>query len=728
MSNIDSNSTNKKSMLLKFKQISMKLPLVIIAAAAISALSAGGLGYYEINVLVDEAVDERVETILNGQKRSIGNYFHEVEKDIHYKLISYETQHALEDFTHAWQAMGETAQETLQKAYITDNPNKLGEKEKLHQGTNNTTYDIVHGKHHEIFTEFVKTRGYYDLFLFDLKGNIIYSVYKEPDFATNFLTGEFKDSGLGTTYREALKLGEDKFIMHDFEKYKPSAGAPASFIAGSVFDKSGKKIGVIAMQMPLDIISEIMSNSGRLGDTGETFIVGTDGTFRTHSILHPDSKILESKVEAAVIKQSTVAETHTSHDAVYFGHEVIMSATNFEFHGVTWTLVAVQDLDEIYSVLIEARNFMIMVVLGVLIVVGLIGWLLSRSITNPILNLTNTMSAIANKKLDTIVEGSKRVDEIGDMARAVVVFKENALANVQFKKDKIAAQKAAAVKAQQEREDLADSFQNNIMSFIENVGTSCDKMSGSSLALKETASQSKEISHEAQTSSERAAMNVQTVASAAEELSSSITEIGRQVNQSREIVGNVMTNAEETNEIVSELAKAAKEIEHVILLIQDIAEQTNLLALNATIEAASAGDAGRGFAVVASEVKNLASQTSKATDEISSHIGLIQTSTDHTVDAIKKIISTMNQVNEVTTVIATAVKEQGAATGLISQNIQEAATETNHLSESIATVSVSAQEVDVSAQEMYEATGDLNDETKQLHVEVDQFISQIRVA
>ena len=225
---------------------------------------------------------------------------------------------------------------------------------------------------------------------------------------------------------------------------------------------------------------------------------------------------------------------------------------------------------------------------------------------------------------------------------------------------------------------------------------------------------------------EEASTNVQTVASAAEELSSSISEINRQVNQSNQIASNAATEAERSNEQVQGLAVAAQKIGEVVELISDIAEQTNLLALNATIEAARAGDAGKGFAVVASEVKNLANQTAKATEEIGTQIGGIQTATKDAVDAIQGITSTIGEINEISTAIAAAVEEQGSATQEIARNVEQASAGTSEVTTNITQVTTAAGETGQAAGEVLSAAGELSQQGEVLGNEMDNFVVELR--
>lgn len=713
-----------KNMKLKYK-----LPILFVLAAIVAATSAGYLGYAEVSNQVNHAVKDRFTSVLSGQKKLLNTFFANVEQDIVIKSSARETLKALYDFDDAWQTIDGDVKKKLQKAYILDNPYPTGQKEKFERAFGSTAYHEAHQKHHYHFREFLKIRGYYDIFIFNMDGDLIYSVYKEYDYATNFLNGEYKDTGLGKVYRKALKSNDkSQFYFQDFEHYAPSNGAAASFVAKTIYAAgiSNRKVGVIAFQMPTDIIESIMDSGDNLGETGATLLTGADQTLRTHPKNLVDSEILATRIEARIIKQDLpIGKATIEFDQDYLGVNAVMAAAPFKFHGLDWTLLAMQATDEVEIPLSQARNYMLIATLVLTTLIALLGAMAARAVTRPISNLTHTMLRIAEGDLSVEITDNDRKDEVGEMSQTVEVFKENAMKRVQMEAEQARQRDDMVNKAKQQRVSFAEEFQKNIMGFIENVGHSCENMNLTSSNLIEGAQQNRAESKDTQSASQKASMNVQTVATAAEQLSSSILEIASQVNQSHEIVEEAMQGASQTSEKVKELTEAADAIGSVVSIIQSIAEQTNLLALNATIEAARAGDAGKGFAVVASEVKALASQTSKATDEIRRHIEQIQSSTKDTVVEINAITNIMDKVNAITSIVVSAVEEQGSATQLITQNIREASAETLLVSQNIESVSERAIEANKLALEMNEAATDMDDKTHKLHAEVDIFIQKI---
>ena len=273
---------------------------------------------------------------------------------------------------------------------------------------------------------------------------------------------------------------------------------------------------------------------------------------------------------------------------------------------------------------------------------------------------------------------------------------------------------------------LADNFEANVKGIVESVSSSATEMQGSAQSMSSTAEETSRQSTAVAAASEEASTNVQTVASAAEELSNSVEEVGRQVGQSNKIAQNAVEEAQRTNDKVQGLAEAAQKIGEVVNLINDIASQTNLLALNATIEAARAGEAGKGFAVVASEVKSLANQTAKATEEIAAQIGAIQAATTDAVSAIQGIGSTIGEISEISTAIATAVEQQSAATKEIAANVQQAAAGTQEVSENISGVTQAASETGEAAGQVLGAAQELSKQSEALREQVDSFLIEVR--
>ncbi len=358
----------------------------------------------------------------------------------------------------------------------------------------------------------------------------------------------------------------------------------------------------------------------------------------------------------------------------------------------------------------------------------LLAWWLARSITRPVKAMTDAMRKLASGDTQTVIPATDNKDEIGTMAGAVQVFKDNMIEADRLRSDQEEQKKRAEIEKKAAMNKMADEFESSVKGVVQIVSSASTELQSTAQSMSATAEETQRQSTAVAAASEQASTNVQTVASAAEELSSSITEISRQVTESTRISGQAVADAERTNTEIQGLSEAAQKIGDVVKLINDIAGQTNLLALNATIEAARAGEAGKGFAVVASEVKNLASQTAKATEEISSKIAEMQAATGRSVTAVQGIGQTIGRINEIATTIASAVEEQGAATQEIARNVQQASAGTAEVSSNIVGVTKAANDTGAASTQVLGSAGELSKQSETLRQQVEGFIARIRAA
>jgi methyl-accepting chemotaxis protein len=366
-------------------------------------------------------------------------------------------------------------------------------------------------------------------------------------------------------------------------------------------------------------------------------------------------------------------------------------------------------------------------VAGLFFAFSVLGWIALHQISKPLARMTGEMQKLAGGDIDITVEGTRREDEIGALARSLEVFRENARTT-----RRLEAEQREEQRLKEERhariEGYIAEFDDQVREALRTLAGASTELHATAQSMSATAEETTRQASAVATTAGETSHNVQTVAAATEELHSSISEISRQVSQSASIAGQAVNEADRTNGTIEGLAETAQKIGEVITLIQDIASQTNLLALNATIEAARAGEAGKGFAVVAGEVKTLASQTARATEEISAQVNAIQSETGHAVTAIKGIGGTIRQMNEIATVIAAAVEEQGAATQDIAMNIQEVARGTAEVSANVATVNEAADQTGHAAHQVLAAADDLGRQAEDLRRNVNQFFDRMRSA
>jgi methyl-accepting chemotaxis protein len=349
-------------------------------------------------------------------------------------------------------------------------------------------------------------------------------------------------------------------------------------------------------------------------------------------------------------------------------------------------------------------------------------------VTRPISSLTGAMKRLANGELHLDVPGTDRSDEIGSMAGAVQVFKDNMIRARELEAETEVNKSRAEAERKRTMSEMADEFERSVAGIVRTVSEAATGLQMAAQALTSSSSQTTHQSTVVAASSEQAAANVRTVAAAAEELSGSVREISRQVSESANIARKAVAEAEHTNAQVTGLSAGAEKIGAIVDLINGIASQTNLLALNATIEAARAGEAGRGFAVVAAEVKALAEQTSKATAEITSHIGSVQTATGQAANAILGIGRTIDEINQIASAIAAAVEEQGAATEEIARNVDHAAQGTTEVTRNITGVNQAAEASTASASQVLTSANELASQSEKLRREMDRFLATVRAA
>ena len=662
----------------------------------------------QILTFADESL---VTTSIASFTKAYDSYIEQTRADTPRTLTSYYQEQFARTFTQ-FNAGGKAhevdkyqqlspAAKALQSAYISNNPNKLGEKNKLNKGLGTADYHNVHNSYHHHFDLFLQSFGYYDIFLVDLDGNVIYSVFKELDYATNLISGPYANSGLGDVFQQAMQLEKGQTSLTDFSAYYPSYNNAASFIATPIAHH-GDIQGILIFQMPINKINSLMTYDHRwqemgLGESGETYLVGTDKLLRSQSrFLIEDKNSYIKLLEKTDMAKHTIAHINATSSAIglhkidsrgvnkaldgqsgfeifedYRGVKVLSAFAPIELLGLRWAILS--ELDESES-LIDSQNMkhsLLLTMAGIFLVLflvaGIIGMFISRSVAGPITAVIDQIETATNNKDLTLRLAEDGNSELARLGHSLNIFfneLQNLIANFNQSADKLSLHSEAIVSEMEQAKASTSQQSHN----AESVSAAITQMSTS---VQGVAEQAKDAANSVQIANEKC-LKTSTVA---RNLGTDITQLNERMI--------------EVSNSINQLEQESISIGSVLDVIQGIAEQTNLLALNAAIEAARAGEQGRGFAVVADEVRTLASRTQSSTEEIRAKIEDLQSGTKNAVEQVSnasgmaskgidacdlngqmldEVVVMIESLNDMNLHISTAANQQSTVTEEINSN------------------------------------------------------------
>jgi len=569
----------------------------------------------------------------------------------------------------------------------------------------------------------------------------------EPVVARTIAQESFKSNFMFTylgTAEGKFKMSPPDELPPDYDPrtrpwYKDAVAAKASTLTEPYSDAStgklivtvatsvaqdGKEVGVVGGDLDITSIANMVQQLD-LNGLGYAFLVNDQGMVLVHPNKDLTLKPMKEAFPGADLKIGDgIVEAQADGGDRLFAFFPVQGLPT-----VHWYLGLSIDKDKAYASLTAFRNTAVIATIGaVLVVLILLGLVVRVLVSKPLVGMTEAMRKLAAGDMAIAVPGADRRDEIGAMSAAVSVFKENALKMTALSAEQEAMKQRTAAERKAETMRLADDFERAVGGIVKGVADAAGALKTSAQTMSTTAAEANQQTAMVASASNETTSSVQTVSAAAEELSASINEIARQIKDSNDVAARAVQEAASTNAQVAALATAAQKIGDVVRLIEEIASQTNLLALNATIEAARAGEAGKGFAVVASEVKTLATQTSRATEEITSQISAVQAATQSSVQAIDRISETIRSISSISGSIAAAVEEQTAATREIARNVEHAAQGTSHVTENIQAVSQAASQTGAAAAGVLGSAEDLARQSDRLKNELERFVTAVRAA
>jgi methyl-accepting chemotaxis protein len=704
----------------RLTRIAVILPLVMVALTLVASLAVGVVGYYNGQAGLTMAVQKELESQVSARVR----------------LLNLKLQNTLAQLDSLVQSEGAgmmsqitipriAGQVSPEKHYFSA-PRTVGERESLDGSALKSIYSYRHSQYHATFLANLRNTGLGEIYIVNKSGDVVYSVTKSVEFFGNVSDEDLLTTPLNALF-VALRSGNSSKGTQLISAFISYQGEPALFVAKRIFttDSTGTPqfTGVMAFRLNVSFFDTVLSE--RLGDTGQLFLSDENGLVLSSL---PRSKLATALIANRPYRVLKAAQTGASFDIEPSDKgDMTVAAAPIRFLGATWFVVAEQTAYESFAAVDRMATGMI---IGTLIVLGVacaVAGLFARSISRPVSRMTQVMRAFAEGQYDVKILGTKRTNELGDMARSVEVFRD-----AMMQRERLLAEQNASAGASEHRrqtlERLIESFRHETAADLVTVAAINIQLGATASALDSIAYDALGKAASATTAAEGASSNVNTVAQAATELFRSIEEISQQVGRTNEIVSRAADTADSASSKIAVLATAAQEIGNVVSLIQQISEQTSLLALNATIEAARAGEAGRGFAVVAQEVKALSGQTSNATAQISQRIAAVQCSTQEAVDAINEINGIMGVVSSFTASIAAAVMEQGAATSEISRNVAHAATGASTVLRNIQAVSAASASATRAATEVAGASVAVGEKGFELKARIEAFLGNVAAA
>lgn len=406
-------------------RISQKLPMMMVAMITVAIVAMGALSYVKSKQTTLTSATERLEALAKSEAHIVASYLDSIQNNLMLEALNPYAIEALDAFSAAFNEVADPV-ETLQGLYITDNPHPLGEKDKLNSAGSDLRYDALHAEHHPHFHDLQQRFGYYDVFLFDTDGNLVYSVFKELDYATNMNTGQWRDTGLAQVFSaaSALENGQPPVFI-DFAPYAPSADAPAAFIGAPVFAKDGTRLGVLAYQMPIDRLNEAFRDITGVGATGSAFLLGSDGLLRTDDILTEQNDILTTSVSDSVRALVTAEDATLTEMPGLTGEPALALVQPISFLGTDLAIVISQDTAEVLAPIVDMRNAFIQGG-GILIVAaGALAIFLARSVSGPLGRVGTAMAQVARNDYAITVPHLNRGDEIGEIAQTLEEFRNS---------------------------------------------------------------------------------------------------------------------------------------------------------------------------------------------------------------------------------------------------------------------------------------------------------------
>ncbi|WP_375687762.1 methyl-accepting chemotaxis protein [Pseudooceanicola sp. LIPI14-2-Ac024] len=683
----------------------VKLPLVISGLTLVVAVVLTVSSIRDGRVILEEQIRSQFEGTVAGRINVIEQLLRNARLDTATQAENPTVRAAMASFQLSWNAVeGDTAAQ-LQKDYVQDNPHPAGARDELVSTGDSNQYDLVHRKFHPYFRAILDSKGYPDAYLVNAGGQVIYSVKKGPDYATDLTGGTFGSTDLARAWRDTTTARPGDVVFYDISEYAGSGGGAAGFLATPIFNRQGAFEGALIFQISSRGLDAIAGNTQGLGSTGQVYIVGEDYRLRSNPTHASGLKVLDPVPPQPIIDAALRGETSefTLVEGLS-GQPVWAIATGMTFLGRSMAVMVEEDAAEVMGPMNQLRNTLVMQSVVLSLVIGVIGIFFARAIAKPFSAIGDSVTRMSRDDFVTPIPYRARGDDVGDLARNLENLREklSAADRAQSEQRRRAAEQQAVVEQLSAgisklaggdlTAKIADSFaaeyeglRNAFNSALERLN---ETMTGLISATKQIDTNSRDVENASNELSQKAieqAASLEETAAAITELSASVKSTADAAGEADTVMSRAKSDAEASgNEVkramtaMDQIASSSQKITQVTSVIEDLAFQTNLLALNAGVEAARAGEAGRGFAVVASEVRALAQRSSDAAKEIN---GLIQESADNVtngVDLVEKagksfesLILDFEKVSASVSSIAAAAREQSVGLSEINTAVDQ---------------------------------------------------------